>query len=268
MDFSHVKGQHHAKRALAAAVAGAHGILLIGPKGQGKTMLSAAISSLGYPIRHVTGMDALAGPFHIPVTTTLVAEAWPCPCGGADFLKSPVRMAYPVPICTCTPEAILAHAQALRPIYDQVDIVWEVPSVAERDGSDTLLSSDHMLAVAKAIKAARGRQAVRWGAHMNGQAPEPISPSTTLGYHNSGAFDLSESAFNLLRLGVRKLHLAPEDEWKVWRLARTLADLEETTHPASIGGAHVAEALQYQMGGPRSLVYTNLTEPTPTAVEG
>ncbi len=45
-DFSEVRGQEHAKRALEVAAAGQHNLIMIGPPGTGKTLLARSIPSI------------------------------------------------------------------------------------------------------------------------------------------------------------------------------------------------------------------------------
>jgi magnesium chelatase family protein len=52
IDFTDVRGQAHAKRALEIAAAGGHNVVLVGPPGAGKTMLARRLPGILPPLSH------------------------------------------------------------------------------------------------------------------------------------------------------------------------------------------------------------------------
>ena len=59
-DLIEVKGQHHARRALEIAAAGAHSLLMCGPPGTGKTMLAQRLPGLLPPMTQQEAVESAA----------------------------------------------------------------------------------------------------------------------------------------------------------------------------------------------------------------
>jgi len=59
-DLAEVRGQAHAKRALAIAAAGSHSLLMVGPPGTGKSMLAARLPGILPPLSEAEALETAA----------------------------------------------------------------------------------------------------------------------------------------------------------------------------------------------------------------
>jgi magnesium chelatase family protein len=164
-----------------------------------------------------------------PADMMLVVALNPCPCG---YRSDPRRD------CHCTPPQIERYmAKISGPLLDRIDLHIEVPAVpykelaAERAGTSSSQMREQVVAARK-IQAERfaGSQ-TRYNARMT---------SRQIRSHCK----LDNECQNLLQSSVNDLGLSARAHDKVLRVARTIADLEQS---AKIEPHHITEAINYRM---------------------
>jgi magnesium chelatase family protein len=189
-----------------------------------------ALESLRQPLEE--GRLAVArtrGHAVLPGRFILVAAANPCPCG---FAADPRR------ICECTPlDRQRYRARLSGPIRDRIDLQVTVP----RQPAGELLRSTPVAessgVVRERVLRARERQRERRPqGPLNGALTGPQLRREALA---TAGQTLLEAAAERLQLSGRAIH-------RVLRVARTIADLDESS---GIEQGHIAEALQYRESG-------------------
>ncbi|MEX0918953.1 MAG: YifB family Mg chelatase-like AAA ATPase [Candidatus Paceibacterota bacterium] len=165
--------------------------------------------------------------FTFPANFILVAAMNPCPCGYRDSDRE----------CVCTPVQLAGYLRKLSgPIIDRIDMWLPVPAVRPTElsadsQSESSAEKRKRVIIARQIQEKRFRQSQ---ATTNAEMDlKEMKKYTTLKPAGRQMFDQAA-----LRLGLsaRAYH-------RVLRLARTIADLEQTEN---IEEKHLWEALQYR----------------------
>ena len=311
-DFSEVKGQEEAKRALEIAAAGGHHVLMTGSPGSGKSMMAKRLPSILpdltreealsctqiYSVMGLTSREepmVLRRPFRSPHHTVstagmagggtalrpgeislahngvlfldelpefspevlevlrqpledgqtqitrvagsvtypsrfmLVCAMNPCKCGWYG---------HPSGRCTCTPAAVQRYLGRLSgPMLDRIDLCVDVPSLEYDELAGNTPPAESSADIRQRVNAARTVQTARFGsggptcnAHMG---PKELRTHC----------QLDEACQDLIRGAYEKLGLTARSYDRILRVARTIADLDESEH---IHLPHLAEALQYR----------------------
>ncbi len=176
----------------------------------------------------VVTISRAQGTVTFPANFMLVGAMNPCPCG---YYGDPFRK------CTCSPGLVSRYQRRMSgPFIDRVDIFIEVPHIDYEKLTDERLG-EPSATVQSRVNAARSLQLERFrGTHLTGNAD--MTPSEIRDFCH-----VEEAAQGLLKAALKQLYLSARAFHRVLKLARTIADLDNSD---IIKAHHVAEAIQYR----------------------
>ncbi|MFY0542817.1 YifB family Mg chelatase-like AAA ATPase [Brevibacillus sp. H7] len=168
--------------------------------------------------------------FTFPARFLLVGSLNPCPCG---FYGSRDQRE-----CSCTPQQIQKYRSKLSgPLLDRIDLHLEVPRVPvlllhERTDAESSETIRKRVEIARSIQLKRfsHRPACPFNSAMNGEE---------LRRHAQ----IDGDGRDMLRLAFETLGLSARGYNRIVKVARTIADLDQSDH---IQSSHVAEAIRYR----------------------
>lgn len=164
-----------------------------------------------------------------PADFMLVATMNPCPCG---YLGDPTRE------CKCSETQIQNYCKKLSgPLFDRIDMNIEVEKVENKNLRAPLPDKmeEHQIARVN-IKRAIKQQEKRYG-------KEGVYNSSLSSFEVSKLLRLEPEAERLLANASERLNLSARSYFKTIKVARTIADLDDSE---IILTKHLAEALTYR----------------------
>ena len=164
-----------------------------------------------------------------PAQFTLVASTNPCPCG---YYSDPIQS------CTCSPRQRESYwARLSGPLMDRIDLQVSVGRLKPEEMTRQS-EGEPSVNVRERILAARDRARRRFheepNLHCNAQMQSR---------HLSQWCVLDDTSRTLLESAIQRLGLSARAMDRILKVARTIADLEQTE---TLESRHIAEAIQYR----------------------
>jgi magnesium chelatase family protein len=194
---------------------------------------SAVIDALRQPMETREVMIARSGN-HItyPANFQLIAAMNPCKCG---YLDDPVKACHKAPACASS-----YQSKVSGPILDRFDLHIEVGNSQEHYSYDQVLQAgdeEPSVEVAKRVRAAWEVQVKRYEGY-NIKLNNSLDGQLLIDY----AIPADEGR-DMLNEAAKKFRLSMRAYNRVLRVARTIADLEQSKW---VRKEHIAEALSYR----------------------
>ncbi len=164
-----------------------------------------------------------------PAGFMLIAAMNPCPCGYYN---------HPTKACVCSPGAVKRYLNRISgPLFDRIDLHVEVVPVPFKDLSDAW-PGEPSAVIRQRVMAARQIQEERFREH-----PKVFSNAQMSRNDINRYCKLDETSRQLLKTAMEKLSLSARAYDRIIKVARTIADLDNST---DILPQHLAEAIQYR----------------------
>lgn len=190
----------------------------------------ASLEALRQPLEDkVITVSRINGHAKYPADFMLVATMNPCPCGFyGDSKKS----------CTCTSTQIINYQRKLSgPLLDRIDLIVHVEPVKHESLLKVSNNNLQHLEAINLINKAQSKQRNRYKSshkYNNNISNRDINKFAPL----------STDAQQLLSQAADRLALSARSYFKIIKVARTIADIDEQD---TIDTPHIAEALQYRL---------------------
>jgi magnesium chelatase family protein len=189
-----------------------------------------ALESLRQPLEEgAITISRVHGNLNLPARFMLIAAMNPCPCGFFGVKGKE---------CNCSQEKIKKYQQKISgPILDRIDLHVEVLNLSPQE-LEAAKPIDNLNLVKNKIEQARQKQAARLKNYF--PALNAVIPSNKL----KTLCQFDTSGIELINLAAKNLNISNRAYFKILKIARTIADLDNSE---SVGERQIAEALQYRV---------------------